>query len=265
MLKRKYFIVLFLSCFWACVSAPPKEYKGAELFSLNTVHYGRFEIRMKMVSRSGVVSSFYIFNRSWKELASKWREIDIEIVGREKNLFLSNIITGRSSKRIMSKKTVTLKNIDDAYHVYAIEWTPDYIAWYVDGKLLRKDTAEKNRQVKKLRDIPLTYHMNLWISSAEKWAGKFNKKELPLYQIVNWIKYYKYTPDNSGSDFTLDWTDNFARFDPTRWGKGDWTFEENMVDFAPENVIVKDGYLILRLTKSVKQDFPNDFPRDNKK
>ena len=45
--------------------------------------------------------------------------------------------------------------------------------------------------------------------------------------------------------------------------KGKLYAEENMVDFAPENVIVKDGYLILRLTKSVKQDFPNDFPRDN--
>jgi beta-glucanase (GH16 family) len=36
----------------------------------------------------------------------------------------------------------------NAYHVYEIEWTPDYISWTVDGKLVRKTMASNSAGVR---------------------------------------------------------------------------------------------------------------------
>ena len=52
--------------------------------------------------------------------------------------------------------------------------------------------------------------------------GNFDPNQLPIFQFINWVKAYKYTPGQGpdGSDFTLDWTDNFDTFDASRWAKG---------------------------------------------
>ena len=56
---------LFL-CFLGVVllfnfSADAKNYKGAELYSTNLVKYGRFDIRMRTISGSGTISSFFLY------------------------------------------------------------------------------------------------------------------------------------------------------------------------------------------------------------
>jgi hypothetical protein len=38
-----------------------KDYNGAELYSNNTVKYGRFDIRMRTISGNGTVSSFFLY------------------------------------------------------------------------------------------------------------------------------------------------------------------------------------------------------------
>jgi beta-glucanase (GH16 family) len=259
------FLFSFIASFYGQYSG--KDYKGGELYSNDAVLFGKFEVRAKLVSEKGVVSSFFLYdNISWKGAPNPWREIDIESIGKEKNSFQTNIITGFADKRITSEKVDKIENLDTEYHTYTIEWTPDYIAWYVDNKLIRKDTADKSQQVVDLRDMPQTYRMNLWIAVWEDWVGKFDKKVLPLYQFVNWIKYYEYTPgkgDNK-SDFTLKWTDDFDSFDSKRWGKGDWSFEGNLVDFSYSNIVVKDGYLIICLTTKEQMGFKGKVIKDNK-
>jgi len=165
----------------------------------------------------------------------------------------------------MSELKHKVENLHSQYHTYTIEWTPDYVAWYVDGVCLRKDTTAENQQVVDFRDTPQTYRMNLWISDAEEWVGRFNKNSLPQYQYVNWIKYYEYTPGKGagGSDFTLVWTDDFDSFDSSRWGTGNWGFEGNMATFEPANAVIKNGYLILCLTKEDELGFKGQIAQDD--
>jgi endo-1,3-1,4-beta-glycanase ExoK len=82
---------------------------------------------------------------------------------------------------------------------------------------------------------------------------------------VNWIKYYDYTPGKgeNGSDFTEQWTDNFDTFDASRWSKANWTFDVNLVDFSPDNVVVKDGYLVLVISHVGKPGFSGTVPKDS--
>jgi endo-1,3-1,4-beta-glycanase ExoK len=243
-------------------SAAAKEYNGAELFSKNTVKYGRFDVRMRTISGSGVISSFFLYyDNSYLGSPEPWQEIDIETLGKTNNVFQTNIITGNAASKATSEKLHTFDNLSQNYHTFTVEWTPNYIAWFFDGTEVRRTT---DAQVTACREKEMTYRFNAWISDATSWAGAFNSSILPVYQLINWIKYSKYTPGSGpgGSDFSPDWQDNFDTFDATRWAKGDWTFDGNLVDFSPNNIVVKDGYCIICLTKTGATGFSGEVPKD---
>ncbi|NLL14805.1 MAG: family 16 glycosylhydrolase [Fibrobacter sp.] len=257
---------LFL-CFLGVVllfnfSADAKNYKGAELYSTNLVKYGRFDIRMRTISGSGTISSFFLYyDDSYKGPPEPWREIDIEVLGKSDNVFQSNIITGNADNKTTSEELHTYNKLSEDYHTYTLEWTPDYIAWFFDGEEVRRST---DAQVTDCQLKEMSYRFNLWISDAPSWAGQFNPSILPVYQYINWIKYSKYTPGSgpNGTNFTPEWEDDFNSFDSRRWGKGDWTFDGNLVDFTGDNIVIKDGYCIICLTDNNKTGFSGKVPED---
>ena len=68
-----------------------KPYRGAEYRTIDEFLYGRFEVKMKTATGSGVVSSFFTIDDYWAEGQSStenWREIDFEAIG---NLSLIHI------------------------------------------------------------------------------------------------------------------------------------------------------------------------------
>lgn len=223
----------------------PNPITGAELYSHDTVHFGKFVVKMKMLSNPGTVSSFFTYdNQSWQGEGRPWREIDIEAIGKTPDQLQTNLITGTLDKRIHSENIHKVENLND-FHTYILEWTPDYISWEVDNKVIHKETAENSQQVIDMRDTPQTYRMNVWVSEAIGWVGKFEPQSLPAYQAVDWIEYYSYEEDGS---YKLQWRDDFDQFDNKRWGKGDWGFPGNLATFSPDNVQIQDGKLLLMLT-----------------
>jgi endo-1,3-1,4-beta-glycanase ExoK len=56
--------------------------------------------------------------------------------------------------------------------------------------------------------------------------------------------------------FELVWRDDFDSFDADRWTKATHTFPENLAHFSAANVVVEDGLLKLRVTKSQSGDKP---------
>ncbi len=216
---------------------------GAEVYSLDKVKFGKFVMRMKMVSKPGVVSSFFTYdNESWQG-GVPWREIDIEVVGKNPNQFQTNLITGNLAKRVHSENMHKLENLDQ-FHEFTLTWTPNEISWAVDGKVVHVETADKSQQVVDMRDASQSYRMNIWVSEAAEWVGMFNLRGLPLYQYIDWVEYYRY----ADGQFNLAWRDDFTFFDEKRWGKGDWGFDSNLVTFAKDNVFIKDEMLVLGLT-----------------
>jgi endo-1,3-1,4-beta-glycanase ExoK len=239
-----------------------KDYNGAELYSNNTVKYGRFDIRMRTISGNATVSSFFLYyNNSYVGSPEPWQEIDIETLGNHNNIFQSNIITGTAANKITSEKVHTFDNLSQNYHTYTVEWTPDYIAWLFDGSEIQRSTGS---QVTACQVKEMTYRFNAWISSNVGWVGQFDPSILPVYQFINWVKYSKYTPGSgtNGIDFTPEWQDDFDTFNSSRWSKGDWTFDANLVDFSPNNIVVKDGYCIICLTKTGATGFSGTVPKD---
>ena len=243
---------------------PSKEYifYGAELTGLEKFKYGRFEARMKMAATSGTVSSMFLYyNESYLKKEEPWNEIDIEILGKDPTKWQSNIITREGDPTI--SKTTTSEvihpfNYDatNEFHLYAIIWTPEYIAWEVDSVEVRRDTLGMSRgthadgdQVKFMTEEQ-TLRFNLWSSNTTSWVGKFTPENLPIEQHIDYVRVYSY---NEGTkDFTLSWQDDFdgVALDYSRWSEGNWEMER--VQYRDLNIRVENGYAKLRLDYEFK-------------
>ena len=254
----------------AAAATMAKDFSGAELYTLQEYTYGKFEARMKMAAASGTVSSMFLYqNGSEQASAARWVEVDIEVLGKSPNSFQSNIITGKAGAQVTSEKHHNVNPAaDQGFHTYGLEWTPDYVRWTVDGQEVRKaekgQSSDPKNQVANLIGTQ-GLRFNLWSSESADWVGNFDESKLPLFQFINWVKVYKYTPGQGvgGSDFNLDCTDNFDTFDGSRWGKGDWTFDGNRVDLTDKNIYSKDGMLILALTRKGQESFNGQVPKDD--
>ncbi len=224
---------------------------GAELYSRDTVKYGRWEMRMQIAATPGSVSSFFTYyDKSYLGSPEPWLEIDIEALGKNGNGFQSNLITGTAASKVNSESFHTsTADLSKTFHTYVLDWTPDSIVYRMDGVLLRKNLGTEP-QVKALTERAMSYRMNLWASTAVGWVGALDTSKLPIAQVVNWMAYSAYTPGQgpNGSNFTPTWVDDFNTFNTQRWAKGDWTFDQNMADFLPANIQISNGYLMLVLS-----------------
>jgi endo-1,3-1,4-beta-glycanase ExoK len=236
-------------------TAEAKPYKGAEVYSLQSFLYGRIEARMRMIRGSGLLSTFFIYKNGSEAAGATWEETDIEVLGKnDAKTWQSNLITG--NPKLTSEQVYSVpSSLADGYHTYTVEWTPGYVAWWLDGAMVRKTEGGQASQLISAASL----RFNAWASDSTGWTGALDETALPAYQFVNWIKYYRY--DNGA--FVLDWTDDFDRYDSSRWAKGDWTFAGNLVDFDPANAVVQDGALIVAITKEGATGFSGTVPADD--
>jgi endo-1,3-1,4-beta-glycanase ExoK len=236
---------------------------SAELYTNESVAYGRFEVRMRMVAADGVISSFFLWKDGSEKKDAIWNEIDIEVLGNSPGGFQSAIHYGSGGWPNMKHLEAfhQLKNeLTSNYNTYTIEWTPDYISWKINDSLIRKDTGD---MVKGFRNIHMQLRFNIWPSLQSSWAGLFNPETLPKHMYINWIKYYKHTPGNE-PNFMLAWKENFDSDSiNTRWLKGFWESPDKASTHIDKNVNVKNGVAILTLSKFPKCGYNGIIPQDN--
>ncbi len=243
------FLSLLAAWLWVATSvAQVKTYRGAELRTRTAVTYGRCEVRMKSAAGSGLLASFFTYHDGSSNPVANWNEIDIEILGRYQNQAQFNTITPGQVNHVFT--SVTPFNPHAAFHVYAIEWTPDYVAWLIDGYEVHRQTEAHIATLTR----PQKIMMNIWPPAAVDWAGVLSPAVLPVYAYYDWVKYYAYTP-GQGDNFTLQWTDDFTVWDQNRWSKATHTWDGNNANFIPDNAVFQDGYLILCLTSSAQTGY----------
>ncbi|MCM1319934.1 MAG: family 16 glycosylhydrolase [Muribaculaceae bacterium] len=141
---------------------------GSEVISarINTRElwqYGYFEARLKLPKGKGTWPAFWMMpanGNNWPHCG----EIDImEEVGVNPNYTSSSIHCTAYNHTIGTQKTAEryTPGAEEEFHVYALEWTPEYIRTYVDGQ-------------------PLLYFANDGKGDENTWP--FNK---PFHPILN--------------------------------------------------------------------------------
>ena len=215
---------------------------SAELYKSTPYGYGRFEARLRFAPGDGIVSSFFLWKDGSEQAGAFWNELDFEKVGATCAI-QSNPIYGNPSANHVQKHTLTA-DLCGTYHTYAYEWTPDYIAWLVDGAEIRHETGAIPQAYAQNASAGMQFHFNVWPGDAS-FGGNFNPSILPVHEYIDWVQYSAY---NAGT-FTLSWREDFAGATlPEGWLAGDWASPKNVSTHSPQNVNFLQGFAVLSIT-----------------
>ncbi len=215
---------------------------SAELYSSESYSFGRFEASVRFAPGSGVVGGFFLWKDGSEVPGTFWNELDFEKVGEECALD-TNAFYG-DPEQVHTQPAPVAADLCGEYHTYTYEWTPDYVAWLVDGTEVRRDTGETATAFAENASEGMQIRFNIWPGDAS-FGGVFDPASVPAHTFVDWVQYSSY---NDG-DFTLEWREDFDGPDfPDGWLFGSWSSPKNLSTHTPQNVGVVDGYAVLALT-----------------
>jgi beta-glucanase (GH16 family) len=154
--------------------------------------YGRFEIRAKLPYGNGTWPAIWMLPTGNKY--GGWPhsgEIDImEHVGSHMNEVLGTLHYSNRFAGEGPTKSIMLENVDTEFHVYAIEWRPDEIRWFVDDTLYH---TRKNPQTG-WQDWPFDqpFHIILNIAVGGTLGGRkgVDPDIWPQRMVVDYVRVY---------------------------------------------------------------------------
>jgi len=173
-------------------------YTSARLKTLGkfSQRYGRFEARIKIPAGQGVWPAFWLLGDDITQV--KWPncgELDImENIGKEPGTIHGTIHgPGYSGdKGIGSAYTLPdAKKFADDYHLFAVEWEPQVIRFYVDDKLYATRTpADLPPGTKWVFDHPFFIVLNLAVGGD--WPGEPDvHTKFPQSMLVDYVRVYR--------------------------------------------------------------------------
>ncbi len=229
--------------------------QSAELYGSQAYFYGRFEARIRFAPGEGVVSSFFL----WKDGSSSttpWNELDFEKINSTCHL-QTNIWSGMGTQS--SQLNTPTFNICSDYHTYAFEWTPDYIAWSIDGTQVRKVTGSLVTFYTQNASAGMSMHFNTWAGNST-FGGTLDPSILPVHEYISWAQYSSY----SNNAFQLQWRQEFDGSSmPANWAAGDWASPYNLSTHNKANVTFGGGIAVLSMTADGATGFTGTPPVDS--
>lgn len=196
------------------------------------IRYGRIEARIKAPDRrtaSGYITSLFTYVKEPREgLGIEWEEIDIELEGGRPDAFQANLIYGINAETWTETRHFGAweHKIDigavDRWRVFAIEWLPDRISWYVDGALVKTlratDTdcdptcVPPQRAPAPIPDSLTDVMINFWIPNDdidEVFGGSKSANVYPLRSRYDWLRLYQYDEEP-----LVNWADRIDTAQP---------------------------------------------------
>jgi beta-glucanase (GH16 family) len=164
--------------------------------------YGRVEARMKIPRGQGIWPAFWMLGADFPEVG--WPnsgEIDIlENIGREPNTLYGTIHgPGYSGASGLGGNIVVEEPLADDYHVYAIEWDPNVIRWYLDGELFNTISVNDLRNREWVYDHDFFIITNIAVGGS--WPGFPDEStDFPQQLLVDYVRVYQLSNAGSTTD-----------------------------------------------------------------
>ena len=168
---------------------------SARMYSRKSWTYGYMEASIKLPKGKGTWPAFWMmpddFSRGWPGCG----EIDImEEVGYHPNYTSSSIHCKKYYHSIGTQKTHEqyTAGAEDGFHVYALEWTPDALTFFVDGKqhfVFRNDGKND--------DDTWPFNKNFYLILNLAWGGDWggsqglDESALPCTMLVDYVRVFK--------------------------------------------------------------------------
>jgi len=162
--------------------------------------YGKVEVRAKIPAGRGNWPAIWMLASQSEYGASYWPdngEIDIlEHVGYDPGVMHFSVHTKSFNHVIGTQKTATMRmnEFDQEFHVYTMEWTPQSIKSYIDGKLYF--TFENTRRGWEEWPFDKKQHILLNLAIGGNWGGQKGVDDaiFPNKFLIDYVRVYGLNP-----------------------------------------------------------------------
>ncbi|MEU4231948.1 family 16 glycosylhydrolase [Nonomuraea sp. NPDC026600] len=182
------------------------QYTSARLLTSATFTraYGRFEARMKLPRGQGIWPAFWMLGNDIGSVG--WPnsgEVDImENIGREPSTVHGTIHgPGYSGSAGIGAPYSIAGAFADAFHTFAVDWSPNLIIWYVDGVEYQRRTPASLSGNRWVFDHPFFMIMNVAVGGY--WPGyPDSSTTFPQTLTVDYVRVYAPPTSGSGGQIT---------------------------------------------------------------
>lgn len=154
--------------------------------------YGRIEARAKLPLAKGLWPAFWMLGANISEVG--WPlsgEIDIlEYIGRKPSSVFTTLHFKEQHGGKAYTKTTLIEGIEDGFHVYAVNWTPEKIEFFVDDQKLFDYQPENKSQ----ENWPFNQPFYILINTAvggNLGGNDIDDGMLPQEFIIDYIRVYE--------------------------------------------------------------------------
>ena len=159
-----------------------RPYRSGAFASARPYGHGRFQAEIIGARAVGVVTGFFLHRDAPRQ------EIDIELPGDDLSSMLVNVYfnPGDEGAGMAFGYRGSPCRIDlgfdaaAAFHLYAIDWRPDRIAWSVDDRIVHERTGWDPTPIPHL---PMLLHGNLWVPRSPEVAGQADGRDMPATAV----------------------------------------------------------------------------------
>lgn len=142
--------------------------------------YGRVEVRAKLPKGKGIWPAHWMLpeDRRWPP------EIDImEMLGHKPNRILMTVHFRQLDKPAHSGFSYVGPDYSEDFHTFAVEWEPDRLTWYIDGK---------RRHFSKLHspDTPFFIILNTAVGGILP-GNPDETTVFPVYHYIDYVRVWK--------------------------------------------------------------------------
>ena len=161
--------------------------------------YGRFEIRAKLPNTQGIWPAFWLFpSRAAYGSGPAGGEIDImELIGSEPYRSYATLHYGNPPERSSGYYDLPDgETYADDFHIFAVEWEPDEICWYLDGNLFHS-ASEWFTTGRKDAPFPAPYDQDFYlivnVAVGGTWPGSPDETSVfPQTMYVDYVRVYQH-------------------------------------------------------------------------
>jgi len=174
-----------------------KEYSSARLISKVDWKYGKVEVRAKLPDARGTWSAIWMMPGGWSFNDGDWPnigEIDImEHVGHDLGVIHASAHSKDYQWQKNTQKTGTVKipDVNENFHSYILEWTPEVMKAYVDDQLYFEYKNEGLGVDKWPYEKPFYLILNVAVGGAWGSIQGIDADAFPQTMEVDYVRIYQ--------------------------------------------------------------------------
>ena len=174
---------------------------GVMTKGLFNLKYGKIEFKMKLEGQKGAWPAVWMMPETGVRGWPNDGEIDIvERLNNDDFTYQTLHYGNGSAKDLSHGGRGKIKRED--WNVYGLEWTPDFIAWTINGEqTFIHRRGENDDELKYPWTTP--FYLMIDMQLGGNWVGGVDESTLPVAMHVDWVKFYHgYRGGKKFSEFT---------------------------------------------------------------